>query len=173
MLPENPLTVHLGRRVAVIGIRARSIRRSLRQSLHALRRLPHHRQIPRLELFRYRDRLNGKWVKGRGTSRRGRTPPPGTPSGRSSARRRSTTSTRRRDISRHGSRAHAELMRVAEPPPELQPHLGKRPLWTIPKRFLAAVFLRRYVTYRAKRERYTQMEGAARLFDALRGLICE
>jgi hypothetical protein len=36
------------------------------------------------------------------------------------------------------------------------------------ERFLVLLFLRRYVTYCARRRRYAQMQGAARLFASLR-----
>jgi hypothetical protein len=36
------------------------------------------------------------------------------------------------------------------------------------ERFLVLLFLRRYVTYCARRRRFAQMEGAARLFRRIR-----
>ena len=43
--------------------------------------------------------------------------------------------------------AHAELMRMTEPPPELQPHLKDPPTMDDSEAFLLGLFLRRYVTY--------------------------
>ena len=47
---------------------------------------------------------------------------------------------------------------MTEPPPQLQPVIDAA------EAMLARLFLRRYVTYCARRRRFTQMEGAARLF---------
>ncbi len=58
---------------------------------------------------------------------------------------------------------HAELMRLEEPAPEINPHLEQPPTIDRIERFLLAVFLRRYVTYYARRRRFAQMEGAARM----------
>ena len=51
----------------------------------------------------------------------------------------------------------AELRRYSERPPELQPAIDAV------EAFLLAVFLRRYVTYCARRGRFAAMNGAARL----------
>ena len=59
--------------------------------------------------------------------------------------------------------AHAELKRLEEPAPKLNPHLEQPPAIDRIERFLLAVFLRRYITYCARRRRFAQMEGAARL----------
>jgi hypothetical protein len=56
------------------------------------------------------------------------------------------------------------LPRVAEAPLEVQPHLAMPPAIDATERFLLRVFLRRYVTWCARRRRYAQMQGAARLF---------
>jgi hypothetical protein len=63
--------------------------------------------------------------------------------------------------------AHAELMRVTEPPVELQPHLATPPAVDALEMSFARLFLRRYVTYCARRRRYAQMNGAARLHAEL------
>ena len=54
-------------------------------------------------------------------------------------------------------------MRLEEPAPELQPHLAKPPSLDALEAFLTALFLRRYVTYCARRGRYAQMQGAIQL----------
>jgi hypothetical protein len=56
----------------------------------------------------------------------------------------------------------AELRRYCEQPPELGPAIDAA------EAFLLAVFLRRYVTYYARRGRYAAMDGA-RLFAQVRG----
>ena len=62
----------------------------------------------------------------------------------------------------HKSPLAAELRRYTERPPELQPAIDAV------EAFLLAVFLRRYVTYCARRGRYAAMNGAARLFAEVR-----
>ena len=57
--------------------------------------------------------------------------------------------------------AHDELKRISEPPLDLQPSLEGAEV------FLVRLFLRRYVTYCARRGRYAQMNGAADLFRGL------
>jgi hypothetical protein len=52
----------------------------------------------------------------------------------------------------------AGLRRYRERPPELQPAIDGS------EAFLLAVFLRRYVTYCARRGRFAAMNGAARLY---------
>ena len=52
----------------------------------------------------------------------------------------------------------AELRRYSERPPELQPTIDAA------EAFLLTVFLRRYVTYCARRGRIAAMNGAARLY---------
>ncbi len=55
----------------------------------------------------------------------------------------------------------------SDPPPELSPHLV--PLRVdATERFLLRVFLRRYITYCARRRRFKQMQGAARPHANLR-----
>ena len=56
---------------------------------------------------------------------------------------------------------HAELMRLQEPPAEMQPRLARPPPIDGLEAFLAALFLDRYVTYCARQRRYPQMQGAA------------
>ena len=53
---------------------------------------------------------------------------------------------------------NAEMRRFRERPPELQPAIDALEV------FLAQLFLRRYITYCARRRRFAAMNGAARLF---------
>ena len=46
---------------------------------------------------------------------------------------------------------------------ELRPHLAMPPRIDATERYLRRVFLRRYTTWCARRRRFAQMEGAARL----------
>jgi len=62
---------------------------------------------------------------------------------------------------------HAELKRMQELAPEMQPHLAKPPTMDGTEAFLAGLFLRRYVTYCARRRRYSQMNGAAQLLRSV------
>src|SRR5690349_13412808 len=59
--------------------------------------------------------------------------------------------------------AHAELKRLQEPALQINPHLEQPPAIDAAERFLVALFLRRYVTYCARRRKFTQMQGAAKL----------
>jgi|SRR6516162_8532981 hypothetical protein len=54
--------------------------------------------------------------------------------------------------------------RSAETSLELQPHLAMPPAIDATERFLLRLFLRRYVTWCARRRRFAAMQGAARLF---------
>jgi hypothetical protein len=63
---------------------------------------------------------------------------------------------------------HADLMRIEELAPELDPHLAQPPAMDDSEAFLVGLFLRRYVTYCIRRGRYAQMNGAARLLATLR-----
>ena len=62
----------------------------------------------------------------------------------------------------HSSPLNAAVRRYNERPPELQPAIDAA------EAFLLAVFLRRYVTYCARRGRFAAMNGAALLFTELR-----
>ena len=66
---------------------------------------------------------------------------------------------------------HADLMRMEEPPIELQPHLAQAPAMTSSEGLLAELFLRRYITYCARCARYAQVNGAARLIASLRAVF--
>ena len=59
----------------------------------------------------------------------------------------------------------AQFRRYSERPPELQPAVDAA------EAFLLAVFLRRYVTYCARRRRFAAMNGAARLYTNLRSTL--
>jgi hypothetical protein len=48
---------------------------------------------------------------------------------------------------------------------ELQPHLAMPPAIDATERFLLRVFLRRYITWCARRRRFAAMQGAQRLFE--------
>jgi hypothetical protein len=48
--------------------------------------------------------------------------------------------------------------------PQINPHLDRPPEIDAAECFLTALFLRRYVTYCARRRRYAQMQGAALLY---------
>ena len=115
---------------------------------------------PRLELvpFRYRDPRTGKWVRARYRADRDeiaaryaeweiigpaevRDIDPGA-----------------RYFTPHASPLDAALRNYSERPPELQPAIDAA------EAFLLAVFLRRYVTYCARRRRFAAMDGAAQLF---------
>src|SRR5262252_8328537 len=54
--------------------------------------------------------------------------------------------------------------RVAEKPLEFQPHLAAPQRIDATERFLLRLFLRRYITWCARRRRFAQIQGAARLF---------
>jgi len=59
---------------------------------------------------------------------------------------------------------HAEGMRIFEQPPQINPHLECPPMIDAFECFLVALlFLRRYVTYCARPQRYARMQGAALL----------
>jgi len=79
-----------------------------------------------------------------------------------------------RDVDRHERyftpfrvTPHADAMRMFERPPQINPHLEQPPAIDPAERFLTALFLRRYVAYCARRRRYAQMQGAARLLKEI------
>ena len=119
--------------------------------------------MPRLELFpfRYRDRVTGRWVKARYVAERLEIAARYTEWEIIGA-----PEVRDLDPSAHHFTPwqvmpHADLMRME----------SRRQRWSrtwlsrIDEReaFLTTLFLRRYVTYCARRKRYAQMQGAARL----------
>ena len=62
---------------------------------------------------------------------------------------------------------HAEAMRMFERPPQINPHLERPPAIDTVECFLTTLFLRRYVTSCARRRRFSQMQGAARLLSKI------
>ena len=126
--------------------------------------------MPRLELFpfRYRDRVTGKWVKARYVAERHEIAARyaeweiiGPPEIRD-------VDPNARYFTPWKIVPHADLMQMEEPPPEMQPHLAEPPRIDEREVFLTTLFLRRYVTYCARRKRYAQMQGAARLLETVR-----
>ena len=121
--------------------------------------------MPRLELFpfRYRESFTGTWVKARYRAERHEI----------AARYKEWEITGPPEIGDVDPDAryftpwkvvpHAELRRMEELPPEMQPHLATPPRIDEREAFLTTLFLRRYVTHCARRKRYAQMQGAARL----------
>ena len=122
---------------------------------------------PRIELFafRYRDPRTGKWIRARYVAERQEI-------AARYAEWEITGPAEIRDVNPearyftpHKSPLDAELRRYSERPPELQPAIDAA------EAFLLAVFLRRYVTYCARRGRYAAMNGAARLFAEVRARL--
>ena len=104
--------------------------------------------------FRYLDRLSGKWVR---------------PRYKASLDELNARYDRWQTIGPTEIRGAAPVQmfrtpaRIVEKPPELRPHLA--PLVVdATERFLLRLFLRRYVTWCARRRRFAAMQGAARLF---------
>ena len=62
---------------------------------------------------------------------------------------------------------HSTLTQLEEPAPQIDPHLMDPPTVDALECHLALIFLRRYVTYCARRRSYAQMQGAARLHRAI------
>ena len=56
-------------------------------------------------------------------------------------------------------------MATVEKPLELQPHRAMPPRIDATERYLLRVFLRRYISWCARRGRFKEMQGAARLFQ--------
>jgi hypothetical protein len=118
---------------------------------------------PRLELFafRYRDPHTGKWIRARYLAERHEIAARfaefeivGEPETRN-------VDPAARAFTQHQSfkqMMNAELRRFRERPPELRPTIEAA------EAFLVRLFLRRYVTYCARRHRFAAMNGAARLF---------
>jgi hypothetical protein len=122
--------------------------------------------MPRLELypFRYRDRLTGKWVKARYVAERREIAARyaeweiiGPPEIRD-------VNTNARYFTPWKIVPHAELMRMQEPAPQLNPHLDRPPSIDAAECLLTSLFLRRYVTYCARHRRYAEMQGSLRLY---------
>ena len=120
--------------------------------------------MPRLLYpFRHRHNLTGKWVKARYVAekyeiaaRHGEWEITGPPEIRH-------VEPEGRQFNPYRVMAHAELMRLQDPAPQINPHREQPPAIDNLERFLVAMFLRRYVTYCARRRRFAQMQAAARL----------
>jgi hypothetical protein len=127
--------------------------------------------MPRVECFpfRFRDPVTGKWVRARYRAERHVI----------AERYRNTeweitgppeirnVDPQARYFSPWRVMPHAEVMRMFEPPLQINPHLAKPPAMDAPELFLAALFLRRYITYCARRRHLAEMQGAARLLEEL------
>jgi len=116
---------------------------------------------PRLELFpfRYRDPRTGKWVRARYVAelheikrRYAEYEIIGPPENRD------VNPDARYFAPHFNTMMSAELRRFRERPPELEPSIDAL------EAFLVRLFLRRYITYCARRGKYAAMQGAARLF---------
>ena len=116
---------------------------------------------PRLELFafRYRDPRTGKWVRARYVAELHEIKQryveweiigP--------ADIRDVDPEARYFAPNFNAMMNAEMRRFRERPPELQPMLDGA------EAYLVQLFLRRYITYCARRRRFAAMNGAARLF---------
>jgi len=123
--------------------------------------------MTRLELFpfRYRNPVTGKWVRARYVATREEI-------AKGNAEWEIIAPPEIRDVDPHARyftpfrvTPHAEPMRVFEQPPQIDPHLERPPAIDAMECFLTRLFLRRYVTYCARRQRYAQMQGAAQLLS--------
>jgi len=124
--------------------------------------------------FRYRDAVTGKWVRARYRA---------TPQeiARRYAEFEITGPPEIRAIDQ-GTRyfnphfrlmTNSELRQFNEHPPELQPHRATPPAIDAVEASLVQLFLRRYITYCARRRRFAAMNGAARLFAEVSASLCE
>ena len=119
---------------------------------------------PRLDLFpfRYRDPRTGKWIRARYVAelreikqRHDEYEIIGPPEIRD------VDPDARYFAPGFNAMMNAEMPRFRERPPELQPTIDAL------EAFLVRVFLRRYITYCARRRRFAAMNGSARLFCEL------
>ncbi|HJU21836.1 MAG TPA: hypothetical protein VJ891_04945 [Casimicrobiaceae bacterium] len=115
--------------------------------------------------FRYRSEVTGKWAKARYVAEMHeieRRHAPGTweiigpPEIRD-------VDPDARYFNPHRLTAAAELAWRSEAQPQINPHLDQPPAIDALERFLVALFLRRYVTYCARKRCFSHMEGAAAL----------
>ncbi len=118
---------------------------------------------PRLELFpfRFRDPVTGKWVRARYVAERQEIAARYVEWEIIGPAEIRDVNPEARYFTPHKSPLDAELRRYSERAPELEQAIDAA------EAFLLAVFLRRYVTYCARRGRYAAMNGAARLFVRL------
>jgi len=126
----------------------------------------------RVELypFRFRDPVTGRWVRARYRAEREEIErryaeheiigPPEVRDGDPDAPR----------FTPHGAGA-ADAARQDAITVEFQPHLARPPAIDSTEIGLLQLFLRRYVTYCARRTRYASMNGAARLIAELNGTL--
>ena len=128
--------------------------------------------MPRLILypFRYRDPVSGKWKRARHVAELHEI-------AAQNAEWEIIGPPEIRDVDPHARHfhpyrviEHAKLKRLQEQPPQINPHLEQPPAIDAAERFLVALFLRRYVTYCARRRRFAQMQGAAQLYRDVRPL---
>ena len=127
--------------------------------------------MARLELypFRYRDPVTGKWVRAGHLAERHQIAGRYAEweiAGQPEVRHADPNSA---SFNPYRVTADAEPKRLEEPAPPISPHLERPPVIEALECFLVAVFLRRYVTYCARRGRYEQMEGATRLHRQIVG----
>jgi len=127
-------------------------------------------RIPRMALtlfpFRYRDAATGKWVRARYKA-----------TVEEIAQRHAQWEITGPAESRSGNAAmfrphyrivaHAELKRLEDAAPVLDPHRASPPAIDPLEADLVRTFLRRYVRYCARTRRYAAMQGAARLYAEL------
>ena len=119
--------------------------------------------MPRTELFfRYRNPRTGKWMRARYVATREEIAARYTEWEIASPAEVRYVDPQARYFTPHKSPLDAALRRYSERPPGLQPVIDAA------EAFLLAVFLRRYVTYCARRGRYAAMNGAARPFAEVR-----
>ena len=130
----------------------------------------------RFELFafRFRDPVTGKWIRARYRAERHEIAqryadyriigPPEIRDGDPDAPR----------FTPHvAESADARSLHVDMTVPEFQPHLAKPPAIDIAEAILLQLFLRRYITYCARRRKYAAMNGALRLFTELNGTVAQ
>jgi hypothetical protein len=113
--------------------------------------------------FRYRDEATGQWIKARYVAelheimeRHVEWQLIGPPEVRAVA-------SAARYFNPYPLVGHADLKRLSETPPQIDPHRENPPALDAIECFLVALFLRRYVTYCARHRRFAPMQGAARL----------
>ena len=119
---------------------------------------------PRFELFAfcYRDPRTGKWIRARYVATREEIEERYAEWEILRPAEIRDVDPKARCFTPHSHPLDAELRRYSERPPELEPPIDAA------ETFLLAVFLRRYVTYCARRRRFAAMNGAARLFAQIR-----
>src|SRR4051812_1192715 len=119
-----------------------------------------------LFVFRFRDPVTGRWVRARYRAARDEI-------AQRYAEYEIVGPAEVRDGDPHAPRFTPHVERAAEPMEphanvaEFQPHLAQPPAIDSTEMALLQLFLRRYVTYCARRSRYASMNGAVRLFAQL------